>query len=166
MSSQEGTGAEEYFTDFDGRLKARLGRVVPTRSPQQQTEGRFAGISARYHCIVKIEYQSEIMRLLEEGMENVWERHKTMAEFVKAWARENFELFAPEEYASNTLTCVKNSRGINVAETIAAIQQKHNTIFGNGYGKLKEETFRIAHMGDMTLDEVKELLGWIDEEIS
>jgi hypothetical protein len=49
-------------------LKARLGRVVPTRSPQQQTEGRFAGISARYHCIVKIEYQSEIMRLLEEGM--------------------------------------------------------------------------------------------------
>ena len=68
MSSQEETGAEGYFTDFGGRLKARLGRVVPTRSPQQQVEGRFAGISARYHCIVKIEYHSEIMRLLEEGM--------------------------------------------------------------------------------------------------
>jgi len=36
---------------------------------------------------------------------------------------------------------------------------------GNGYGKLKEQTFRIAHMGDITLDDLKELLGWIDEEI-
>jgi aspartate aminotransferase-like enzyme len=30
---------------------------------------------------------------------------------------------------------------------------------------VKEETFRIAHMGDITLDELKELLAWIDEEI-
>ena len=67
MSSREGKEADEYFTDFEGRLRARLGRVVPTRSPQQ-AEGRFSGISARYQCIVKIEYQREIMRLLEEGM--------------------------------------------------------------------------------------------------
>jgi hypothetical protein len=26
--------------------------------------------------------------------------------------------------------------------------------------------FRIAHMGDITLDELKELLGWLNEEIS
>ena len=38
-------------------------------------------------------------------------------------------------------------------------------IFGNGYGKLKEETFRIAHMGDITLADVKELTAWIDEQI-
>ena len=60
---------------------------------------------------------------------------------------------------------IKNTRGINVAEVINAIQKKHNTVFGNGYGDLKEKTFRIAHMGDITLDELKELLGWIDEEI-
>jgi aspartate aminotransferase-like enzyme len=33
----------------------------------------------------------------------------------------------------------------------------------NGYGDLKELTFRISHMGDYTLDEVKELLKNIDE---
>jgi aspartate aminotransferase-like enzyme len=43
---------------------------------------------------------------------------------------------------------------------------KHNTVFGNGHGKLKEQTFRIAHMGDITLDDLKELLAWIDEEIA
>jgi len=110
--------------------------------------------------IMALNYQCQ--RLLKEGMENVWARHVQMGEFVRAWAKENFALFCDEKYASNTLTAVKNTKGINVAETINAIQQKHNTIFGNGYGKLKEQTFRIAHMGDITLDDLKELLGWID----
>jgi aspartate aminotransferase-like enzyme len=88
-----------------------------------------------------------------------------MGDFVRGWAKEKFELFCEEKYASNTLTTIKNTRGINVAEVIKAVQQKHNTLFGNGYGKLKELTFRIAHMGDITLDEVEELIGWIDEEI-
>ncbi len=113
--------------------------------------------------IMALNYQCK--KLLKEGMENVWERHKKMGEFVRSWAKERFALFCEEKYASNTLTTVKNTRGINVVETINSIQQKHNTIFGNGYGKLKEETFRIAHMGDITLNDLKELLGWIDEEI-
>ncbi len=113
--------------------------------------------------IMALHYKCEM--LMAEGMENVWDRHKKMAEYVRGWAKENFALFAPEEYASNTLTAVKNTRGINVAQTIAALQEKHNTVFGNGYGKLKEEAFRIAHMGDITLDDLKELLTWIDEEI-
>jgi aspartate aminotransferase-like enzyme len=52
-----------------------------------------------------------------------------MAEFVRAWAKEKFALFCEEKYASNTLTTVRNTRGINVADTISSIQQKHNTIF-------------------------------------
>ncbi|UCG57459.1 MAG: alanine--glyoxylate aminotransferase family protein [Phycisphaerales bacterium] len=113
--------------------------------------------------IMALNYQCE--KLLKEGMKNVWERHRQMGEFVRGWAKEKFDLFCEEKYASNTLTTVKNTRGINVAETIGAIQQKHNTIFGNGYGKLKDQTFRIAHMGDITLDDLKELLGWIEDEI-
>jgi len=110
--------------------------------------------------IMALNYQCN--KLVNEGMENVWRRHKEMAGFVKGWAKKTFDLFCDEKYASDTLTTIKNTRGINVAETIAAIQQKHNTIFGNGYGKLKEQTFRIAHMGDITLEDVKELTGWIE----
>jgi aspartate aminotransferase-like enzyme len=113
--------------------------------------------------IMALNYQCQ--KLLKEGMENVWARHVQMGEFVRAWAKEKFALFCDEKYASNTLTAVKNTKNINVAETINAVQKKHNTIFGNGYGKLKEQTFRIAHMGDITLEDLKELLGWIDEEI-
>lgn len=113
--------------------------------------------------IMALHFQCE--KLVREGMENVWARHKEMGDFVRDWAKEKFALFCEEKYASNTLTAVKNTKGINVAETIGAIQEKHNTVFGNGYGKLKEQTFRIAHMGDITLDDVKELTGWIDDEI-
>ena len=113
--------------------------------------------------IMALHYQCE--KLVAEGMENVWQRHREMGEFVRGWAKEKFDLFCDERYASNTLTAVKNTRGISVAETIAAVQEKHNTVFGNGYGNLKEETFRIAHMGDITLDDLKELLTWIDAEI-
>jgi len=113
--------------------------------------------------IMALNYQCR--KLLNEGMENVWQRHKEMGEFVRSWAKENFALFCDEKYASNTLTAIKNTKGINIANTINAIQQKHNTVFGNGYGRLKEKSFRIAHMGDITLDDVKELVGWIDEEI-
>ena len=104
-------------------------------------------------------------KLLKEGMENVWKRHKEMGDFVRSWAKENFALFCDEKYASNTLTTIKNTKGINVTDTIKAIQEKHGTIFGNGYGKLKEQAFRIAHMGDISMADLKELLGWIDAEL-
>ena len=113
--------------------------------------------------VMALHYQAR--KLQAEGIENVWARHKEMAQFVRGWAKEKFELFCDEQYASNTLTTIRNTRGINVAETIKALQDKHNTVFGNGYGKLKEETFRIAHMGDITMDDLKDLLGWIDDEI-
>jgi len=114
--------------------------------------------------IMALNYQCE--KLLTEGMENVWERHKQMGDFVRSWAKENFALLCEEKYASDTLTTIKNTKNINVAGVINAVQEKHNTVFGNGYGDLKEKTFRIAHMGDITLDNLKELLSWIDEEIA
>ncbi len=114
--------------------------------------------------IMGLNYQCH--KLVKEGMENVWKRHQKMADFVRSWAKERFDLFCEERYASNTLTAVKNTKGIDVAATIKAVQQKHNTVFGNGYGKLKQETFRIAHMGDITMDDLKDLLAWIDEEIA
>jgi aspartate aminotransferase-like enzyme len=112
--------------------------------------------------IMALNYQCE--KLLKEGMENVWARHKKMADYTRSWAKDRFALFCEEKYASDTLTTVKNTRNINVGDVIKAVQQKHNTVFGNGYGKLKDVTFRIAHMGDITLGEIKELCGWIDDE--
>jgi len=41
--------------------------------------------------------------------------------------------------------CIKNTRGISVADLNKELG-KRNLALSNGYGKLKEQTFRIAHM--------------------
>ena len=69
MSTQGGAAkpSEELFTDFGGRVKARLNSVIPRRS-FSGGEGRFFGSSSRYECRIKVEYQRDVMRILEEGM--------------------------------------------------------------------------------------------------
>jgi len=88
-----------------------------------------------------------------------------MGDFTRGWAKQKFGLFCEEKYASNTLTTIKNTKNIVVGDVIKAVQAKHNTAFGNGYSKLKDQTFRIAHMGDITLKDVKEVCQWIDDEV-
>jgi len=104
--------------------------------------------------------------LNEEGLENRWARHLEMAHIVRDWAVEaGFELFPEKGFESNTLTCVTNTLGIPIGDLNKALSKKYLAIISNGYGDLKEKTFRIAHMGDTTVAEIKELLGWLDELI-
>ncbi len=48
--------------------------------------------------------------LTYEGLENRFERHQGMGEYTRAWAKKHFELLPEERYASNTVTCIKNTR--------------------------------------------------------
>ncbi len=106
----------------------------------------------------------QLDRIMVEGLENRFARHLQMAQMVRAWAKEKFELFPEEKYASNTLTTVKNTRGISVADLNKKLGEKGYMI-SNGYGDLKEKTFRIAHMADATPDEISTLLALIDKLI-
>ncbi|MEA1912695.1 MAG: alanine--glyoxylate aminotransferase family protein [candidate division WOR-3 bacterium] len=115
------------------------------------------------NLIVGLNYQLDKI-INKEGMKNHFKRHTEMAEVVQNWARENFALFADENYLSPTVTCVKNTKGISVADLNKELG-KRGAIISNGYGSLKEKTFRIAHMGEITVDEIKWLLGEINDII-
>lgn len=110
-----------------------------------------------------LDYQLD--RIMEEGLENRFDRHLEMAEYTRAWVKRNFELFPDEKYASVTLTTVKNTKGISVKDLNAELGSRGFAI-SNGYGNLKEKTFRIAHMADLTLEDVKELLVTIEDILS
>lgn len=107
-----------------------------------------------------LDYQLD--KILEEGLENRYARHKAGAEVVRAWARKYFEIFPDENYMSNTLTNIKNTREINVGDLNKKLGERGYMI-SNGYGALKEKTFRIAHMAETTPEELKELLSVINE---
>jgi aspartate aminotransferase-like enzyme len=100
--------------------------------------------------------------ILAEGLENRWARHIEMADIVRSWARKNFALFAGDAFLSNTVTTVENTRGINVADLNNELG-KRGAMISNGYGNLKEKTFRIAHMGDITVEDIQWLLSEIDD---
>jgi len=103
--------------------------------------------------------------LNEEGLENRYARHKAMAETVRKWALDNgFELLAGDGFRSNTVTTIKNTRGISVADLNKKLAEKGYMI-SNGYGSLKEKTFRIAHMADRKPEDLKVLLKAIEELI-
>ena len=94
-------------------------------------------------------------------MEARFARHVFLADIVRGWARKNFALFAAEGYESPTVTCVENTRGVSIAELNEELAGQWAMI-SNGYGVLKEKTFRIAHMGDTQEWEIRGLLATID----
>lgn len=93
------------FTDFDGKFHARLAAVIP-RYFGVAEESKLAGTSARYQCRVKVEYQKDLMGLLEEGMllavknfkqANQGEERFTLMEISRVWP-EHFGLRGLSEH--------------------------------------------------------------------
>jgi len=105
-----------------------------------------------------LDYQLD--KIFEEGLENRFLRHIRVANYVRNWVKNNFALFAEEKYASNTVTCVENTKSIDVDELNKALGEK-GYIISNGLEKIKDRTFRIGHMGESTLSDLTELLSTI-----
>lgn len=110
-----------------------------------------------------LDYQLDC--ILEEGLENRFARHAEMAKMVREWATRYFECFVDEAYASKTLTTVKNTRGIDVGALNKQLGERGYMI-SNGYGDLKDKTFRIAHMADTSVEDLKALLETIESVLS
>jgi predicted phosphoserine aminotransferase len=99
----------------------------------------------------------------EETLERRWDRHTRMAERTYAWVDEMagrgvaLEILAQPGYRSPTVSCIRPPEGWTGPKVVAATRDRGFAI-ATGYGKLKEQTFRIGHMGDHTLDELDALL--------
>ena len=105
----------------------------------------------------------QLKRILEEGLEKRWARHSAMASHAQSWALENgMGLFAPEGYRSQTVTTVENLIGIDIKALNQFLAGKNMRIAG-GYGPLKERTFRIGHMGELTVADLDALFAAIQE---
>ena len=112
---------------------------------------------------VMLAYRKQMKHMLEETHGARDQRHREMAEYTREWAREHFDLFPESGYESQTVTCIENTRGIDVAATIEAVSEEYDLLFSNGYGDIGEETFRIGHMGEHTVESIRELTDAIED---
>jgi aspartate aminotransferase-like enzyme len=87
-----------------------------------------------------------------------------MAKLAQEWALKYFDMFPERGYWSKTITCIANMRNIDVPTFLSELGKRGFAI-ANGYGPLKNQTFRIGHMGDFTLQEVEELLDVMTETL-
>jgi len=107
-----------------------------------------------------LDYQLD--RILTEGLEQRFARHQAMGERIHDWALSHgFGLFAAEGYRSRTVTTVENLPGIDVA-ALNQYLMKSDMRIANGYGSLKNKTFRIAHMGELKMEDIQQVLAAIE----
>jgi predicted phosphoserine aminotransferase len=102
------------------------------------------------------------------GIESRWARHEAMRERVERWAAERGQAlgicFLPREgRRSWTVSCLKLADGHQTGGSVAKRVEARGFTIAAGYGKLKDTTIRIGHMGDHTVPEVEAVLGALDE---
>ncbi|MCB2291806.1 alanine--glyoxylate aminotransferase family protein [Clostridium sp. CS001] len=146
------------------------------RAKQVTNRGMYFDLLEMYDYIQKKDYQYpstpslshmfaldyQLDKMMAEGLDNRYARHIAGAKLVREWATKYFEVLPEEKYMSNTLTNIKNTREINVSDLNKKLAEK-GFMISNGYGKLKDKTFRIAHMAETTPQEIEEILAIITE---
>jgi len=102
-------------------------------------------------------------RMTDEGMEARWARHAAMAQRTADWVASmndrgvHLEVLTPAGHRSPSVTCIRPPEGVAGPRVVAAVRERGFAI-ASGYGKLKDSTFRIGHMGDHTVAELDALL--------
>jgi len=91
----------------------------------------------------------------EEGLENVFARHRRLANATRACVRHwgqgaGLETYALEpEFASDSLTAVLVPAGHDADRVRTIANDRYGVALGRGLAALQGKVFRIGHMGDL-----------------
>lgn len=106
--------------------------------------------------------------IFAEGLDNVFERHRLLAEAVRRavaiWAEGKAFEFNIENASerSDTVTTILMADGRSPAPLQEYCNAKCGVILGNGIGELAGKAFRIAHMGHVNAPMVLGTLGVVE----
>jgi aspartate aminotransferase-like enzyme len=170
------TSSQKAFALPPGMAVCSFSKKAVERAKAVPHRGLYFDLLSLYDYIQKKDYQYpstpslshmfamdyQLDKMLAEGLDIRYNRHAELAQIVRDWAKKHFDIFADERYLSNTLTTIKNTRGINVGDLNKELGKRGYQI-SNGYGKLKDETFRIAHMAECTKEDLEGLLKEIED---
>ncbi|MBW3667053.1 MAG: alanine--glyoxylate aminotransferase family protein [Actinobacteria bacterium] len=148
-----------------GRSIADRGWYFDLDQLHDQIQERQTPATPAVSLLYALHYQ--LSRIAEEGIEGRWARHLAMQERTFHWIDEmggngvDLGVLAAEGHRSPTVTCVTIPGGGSPA--VVKEMSSRGWVIGDGYGKLKNSTFRIGHMGDHTVEELDELLDELSE---
>jgi serine---pyruvate transaminase len=92
-------------------------------------------------------------QILEVGMEEIWARHKRVAEYTrKCVADASLEILP--EHPSNALTVIKMPEGIDGSVIVTTVKERDKMLLANGQAEMFKKIVRIGHMGCIGKPEV------------
>jgi aspartate aminotransferase-like enzyme len=174
------TGSQKALALPPGLAFGVANEAMLERSAKAPAKGWYFDLADLYEQITKYQTPAtpaisllyaldfQLNRIAEESIEARWERHRAMQERTIQWVEDTRErgvdvgVFAVAGHRSPTVTCVTSDRP---GEIVAAMFER-GWVIGGGYGKIKDSTFRIGHMGDHTVDELESLLEVLDEVVA
>lgn len=110
---------------------------------------------------------NKVREILAEGLPARYARHERLNARIHAWVEQHgFSLLPEKAYASKSLSCVRNTRQIDVDAFNAILKKEHQLVIDGGYGKLKGKTFRISNMGDETDASIAALIEALDAALA
>ena len=84
----------------------------------------------------------------DEGLENVFERHRLLGRAARAAVRAlELEFFGPEDENANVVTAIKLPEGIDGGKVPKTMRDKYGVTIAGGQNQLKGKIARIAHTG-------------------
>ncbi len=113
--------------------------------------------------------EEQLRSIQDEGMGGRWARHASMAGQTWAWVKRMREergvglrVLAPVGFRSPTVTAIGVPEGLPAPSLVSAMRER-GWVIGGGYGKLKQTSIRIGHMGDHSVSELERLLTTLEE---
>jgi aspartate aminotransferase-like enzyme len=102
----------------------------------------------------------EGMRMLEEeGLPNVYARHRRLADAVAGGLQAlGFSLFAAGGYRSATVTSALPMPGLEVSSYRRLLREKYGVVIAGGQGKMTGKLIRVGHLGAVSDGDVVQVL--------
>lgn len=104
--------------------------------------------------------------MLNEGLQNVFARHKRVAQMTRNGIKSlGLSLLPDESCASNTVTAVNASDKLDVSKFVQILKEESDVVIAGGQRKLSGKIFRIGHMGLVNEDDIKVTLQAIEKAL-
>jgi aspartate aminotransferase-like enzyme len=108
--------------------------------------------------VFALEVSLEMM--LKEGLPNIIARHARVGNATRAGVKSlGLSLFADENYASNTVTAVAASDGLDSKKMLKILREEHQVVLGGGQQRLDGKIFRIGHLGWVTESDIETVIS-------
>ncbi|MFC1946819.1 pyridoxal-phosphate-dependent aminotransferase family protein [Chloroflexota bacterium] len=107
-----------------------------------------------------------LQMMLDEGLQNIIARHSRVAEKARQGVESlGLSLFADEKYASNTVTAVKATNGLDTKKLLRILREEYKIILGGGQQKLDGKIFRIGHLGWVNESDIEIVINSLKEAL-